>query len=212
MAITAAQVKELREETGAGMMDCKKALSMADGNKEEARKWLREKGLAAAAKRSARTAKEGTIGSYIHPVGRKIGVMVELNCETDFVAKNEEFQQMARDLAMHVAAAKPEYVRREDLPEALLAQELEINLQLARNEGKPEAAVQKIAEGRLNKRLAELCLMDQPFVKSPEGRTVREVLNDLIAKIGEKIDVARFVAFRVGEGAAEEAAEGEAEG
>lgn len=203
MAITATQVKELREETGAGMMDCKKALETSNGDKEEARKWLREKGLAGAAKRAARVAKEGTIGAYIHPVGKKIGVMVELNCETDFVARNDEFQAMARDLAMHIAAAKPEFVRREDIPGDFIANEMEINLQLARNEGKPEAALQKIAEGRVNKRLQELVLMDQVFVKSTEGRTVKDVLDDLRAKIGEKIEVARFAAFRVGETAEE---------
>ncbi|HEY3411628.1 MAG TPA: translation elongation factor Ts [Armatimonadota bacterium] len=203
MAISATQVKELRDETGAGMMDCKKALEASTGDKEEARKWLREKGLAGAAKRAARVAKEGTIGSYIHPVGRKIGVMIELNCETDFVARNDEFQTMARDLAMHIAAAKPEFVRREDIPAEFLANELEINLQLARNEGKPEAAVQKIAEGRVNKRMQELVLMEQPFVKSPDGRTVKDILDDLRAKMGEKIDVARFAAFRVGEGVEE---------
>jgi elongation factor Ts len=203
MAITANQVKELREKTGAGMMDCKRALTESNGNEEEATKYLREKGLAGAAKRAARVAKEGTIGAYIHPVGRKIGVMLELNCETDFVARNEEFQTMAKDLAMHIAAAKPEYVRREDVPADFIANEMEINLQLARNEGKPEAAVQKIAEGRVNKRLQELVLMDQVFVKSPDGRTVKDVLDDLRAKIGEKIEVARFSAFRVGEGVAE---------
>ena len=203
MAISATQVKELRDETGAGMMDCKKGLEATGGDKEEARKWLREKGLAGAAKRSARVAKEGTIGSYIHPVGRKIGVIIELNCETDFVARNEDFQTLARDLAMHIAAAKPEFVRREDISAEFLANELEINLTLARNEGKPEAAVQKIAEGRLNKRLQELVLMEQPFVKSPEGRTVKDVLDDLRAKMGEKIDIARFSAFRVGEGVEE---------
>lgn len=207
MAITAQQVKELRERTGAGMMDCKQALTQTNGNFDDAVKVLREKGLAGAAKRQARVAKEGTIGSYIHPVGKKIGVMVELNCETDFVAKNDEFQQMARDLAMHIAAAKPEFVNREDVPQELIDKELEINLQLARNEGKPEAAVQKIAEGRVNKRLQELVLMDQPFVKSPDGRSVKDALDDLRAKIGEKIDVARFAAFRVGEGAEDQAQE-----
>ncbi len=174
MAITATQVKQLNR-TGAGMMDCKAALSQFDGNEEKAIQWLREKGLAAAAKRATRQAKEGTIGSYVHPVGRKIGVMVELNSETDFVARNEEFQQMARDIAMHIAAAKPEYVRREDVPADFIEKELEINRTLARNEGKPEGAIEKIAEGRLNKRLSELVLLEQPFVKSPEGRTVGDV-------------------------------------
>lgn len=199
MAITAKQVQELREKTGAGMMDCKKALETSNGNEAEAIKILREKGLAAAAKRESRSAKEGTIGSYVHPVGRKIGVMIELNCETDFVARNEDFQQMAKDLAMHIAAAKPEYVRREDVPGDFIEREMEINLQLARNEGKPEGALQKIAEGRVNKRLSELVLLEQPFVKSPEGRLVKDVLDDLRARIGEKIEVARFAAFRVGE-------------
>jgi len=208
MAITAKQVQALREKTGAGMMDCKKALESTNGSEDEAIKILREKGLAGAAKRAGRVAKEGTIGSYIHPVGRKIGVIVELNCETDFVARNEEFQQMARDLAMHIAAAKPEYVKREDVPQAFIDSEMEINRQLAINEGKPEAAVQKIAEGRVNKRLQELVLLEQPWVKEP-SRTVQDVVDDLRAKIGEKIDVARFAAFRVGEGAQEEA---EAEG
>lgn len=210
MAISAKQVMELREKTGAGMMDCKKALEQTNGNEEEATKVLREKGLAGAAKRAARVAKEGTIGSYIHPVGRKIGVIVELNCETDFVARNDEFQAMAKDLAMHIAAAKPEYVRREDVPADFIANEMEINLQLARNEGKPEGAIQKISEGRVNKRLQELVLMEQPFVKSTDGRTVKDVLDDLRAKIGEKIDVARFAAFRVGEGAVEETEQAEA--
>ena len=203
MAITATQVKQLRDRTGAGMKDCKAALSQFDGNEEKAIQWLREKGLAAAAKRATRQAKEGTIGSYVHPVGRKIGVMVELNSETDFVARNEEFQQMARDIAMHIAAAKPEYVRREDVPADFLEKELEINRTLARNEGKPEGAIEKIAEGRLNKRLSELVLLEQPFVKSPEGRTVGDVLDDLRARIGEKIEVSRFAAFRVGEGSSD---------
>lgn len=205
MAITAKQVQALREKTGAGMMDCKRALEQTGGDEAEATKILREKGLAGAAKRAARVAKEGTIGSYIHPVGRKIGVIVELNCETDFVARNEEFQQTARDLAMHIAAAKPEYVRREDVPADFIENEIAINRQLALNEGKPEAAVQKIAEGRVDKRLKELVLLEQAWVKEP-GRTVKDVLDDLRAKIGEKIEVARFAAFRVGEGAPEEAA------
>ena len=211
MAITAKQVQALREKTGAGMMDCKKALDQTDGNEGDALKILREKGLAGAAKRSGRVAKEGTIGSYIHPVGRKIGVMVELNCETDFVARNEDFQQLARDLAMHIAAAKPEYVKREDVPADFIANELAINRTLAINEGKPEAAVEKIAEGRVNKRLQEIVLMEQAWVKE-SSRTVKDVLDDLRAKIGEKIDVARFAAFRVGESATEEAANEEAEG
>jgi elongation factor Ts len=198
MAITAKQVSELREKTGAGMMDCKRALEQTNGNSEEAMKILREKGLASAAKRESRVAREGIIGSYVHPVGNKIGVMVELNCETDFVARNPEFQQMARDLAMHIAAAKPEYVVREDVPQDFIDREMEINIQLARNEGKPEGAIQKIAEGRTNKRLQELVLMEQPFVKQPD-RLVKDVLDDLRARIGEKIGVARFVSFRVGE-------------
>lgn len=210
MAITAKQVQALREKTGAGMMDCKKALDQTGGDEAEAIKILREKGLAGAAKRSGRVAKEGTIGSYIHPVGRKIGVMVELNCETDFVARNEEFQALARDLAMHIAAAKPEYVQREDVPAEFIANELEINKQLALNEGKPEAAVAKIAEGRVNKRLQELVLMEQPWVKEP-SRTVKDVVDDLRARIGEKIDIARFAAFRVGESAAEETSGEDAE-
>lgn len=211
MAITAKQVQELRERTGAGMMDCKRALEQTSGDFDGAVKILREKGLAGAAKREARVAKEGTIGSYIHPVGKKIGVLVELNCETDFVARNEDFQALARDLAMHIAAAKPEYVRREDVPQDFIERETQINLELARNEGKPEGALSKIAEGRVNKRLQELVLMEQPFVKSQEGRSVKDVLDDLRARIGEKIEVARFVAYRVGEsaqGPAPEQAEG----
>jgi elongation factor Ts len=208
MAITAKQVSELREKTGAGMMDCKRALEETGGDFDKAVQALREKGLASSAKRESRVAREGIVGSYVHPVGHKIGVMIELNCETDFVARNPEFQQMARDLAMHIAAAKPEYVRREDVPQDFVDRELEINTQLARNEGKPEAAVQKIAEGRTNKRLQELVLLEQAFVKQPD-RTVKEILDDLRSRIGEKIQVARFVSFRVGESqqAAEEPSE-----
>ncbi|NLM40800.1 MAG: translation elongation factor Ts [Firmicutes bacterium] len=196
--ITTAMVKELREKTGAGMMDCKKALLETNGDMDAAIDYLREKGLAAAAKKAGRIAAEGLVTSYIH-MGGRIGVLVEVNCETDFVAKTEEFSQLAKDIAMHIAASKPEYVSREDVPESVLEHERSIYRAMALNEGKPERIIDKIVEGRLEKYFQEVCLLEQPFVKDPD-MTVGELLNEKIAKIGEKISVRRFVRYERGEG------------
>jgi len=197
MAITAAMVKELRESTGAGMMDCKKALVESDGNMEDAVKYLREKGIAKAAKKSDRIAAEGIIASYIH--GGRIGVIVEINSETDFVAKNEEFQDFGRDVAMQVAAANPLYVRREDVPQEAIEAEREILKKQALNEGKPEKIVEKMVEGRISKYYKEVCLLEQPFIKDPD-KTVDQLLKEKIAKIGENLSIRRFSRFEVGEG------------
>lgn len=196
--ITSAMVKELREKTGAGMMDCKKALQATNGDMDAAVDFLREKGLAAAAKKAGRIAAEGLVTSYIH-MGGRIGVLVEVNCETDFVAKNEDFAQLAKDIAMHIAAAKPEYVSREEVPESVLEHERGIYRAMAENEGKPAHIIDKIVEGRLEKYFQEVCLLEQPFVKDPD-MTVGELLNSKIAQIGEKISVRRFVRYERGEG------------
>lgn len=171
--ITAAMVKELRERTGAGMMDCKKALMETNGDMEKAVDFLREKGLAAAAKKAGRIAAEGVVDAYIHGGGR-IGVLVEVNCETDFVAKTDEFRLFVRDIAMQVAAARPEYVRREDVPEHVIAREKEVLAAQAANEGKPEKVIEKIVQGRLDKFFKEVCLLEQPFIKNPDI-TVQEL-------------------------------------
>ncbi len=197
-AITAAMVKELREKTGAGMMDCKKALTEKNGNLEEAVSYLREKGLAAAAKKAGRIAAEGLVDSYIH-MGGRIGVLVEVNCETDFVAKTEDFQNLVRDIAMHIAAARPEYVGRQEVPADVVNREKEIFRATALNEGKPEHIVDKIIEGRIEKFYKEICLLEQPFVKDPDV-TIQELLTAKVAKIGENISVRRFVRFERGEG------------
>ena len=189
--VTTGMVKELREKTGAGMMDCKKALVATNGDMDAAVDYLREKGLAAAAKKSGRIAAEGLVTSYIH-MGGRIGVLVEVNCETDFVAKTDEFAQLAKDIAMHIAASKPEYVSREDIPESVLEHERSIYAAIAKNEGKPEHIIDKIVDGRLEKYIQEVCLLEQPFVKDPD-MTIGELLNAKIAKIGEKISVRRFV-------------------
>nr|WP_211204622.1 translation elongation factor Ts [Ammonifex degensii] len=191
-------VKELRERTGAGMMDCKKALMETGGDIEKAIIYLREKGLAAAAKRAGRVAAEGVITAYIHP-GNRVGVLVEVNCETDFVARTEEFRQFAHDIALQIAAAKPEYVAREDVPSEVIEREKEILRAQARNEGKPEHVIEKMVEGRLEKFFKEVCLLEQPFIKNPEI-TVRDLLNELIAKIGENIVIRRFTRYELGEG------------
>lgn len=197
MAITASMVKELREKTGAGMMDCKKALEDANGNIEKAVEILREKGLAKAAKKSGRIAAEGLVDSYIH--GGRIGVLVEVNSETDFVAKNDEFKQFVRDIAMQVAAANPQYIRREEVSAESIQKEKEILRAQALNEGKPEKIVDKMVEGRIEKYFKEVCLLEQPFIRDPEI-TIQELLNEKIAKIGENINIRRFVRFEVGEG------------
>lgn len=196
--ITAALVKELREKTGAGMMDCKKALVEKNGDLDAAVDYLREKGLAAAAKKAGRIAAEGVVESYIH-MGGRIGVLVEVNCETDFVAKTEEFHALAKDLAMHIAASRPEYVSRDEIPEAVLEHERGIYRTIAENEGKPAKIIDKIVEGRIERYMKEVCLLDQPFVKDPD-MTVQELLNAKVAKIGEKISVRRFVRYERGEG------------
>lgn len=196
--ITAAMVKELREKTGAGMMDCKKALVEKNGDMSAAIDFLREKGLAAAAKKSGRIAADGVVESYIH-MGGRIGVLVEVNCETDFVAKTDEFHELARDIAMHIAASKPEFVSREEIPASTLDHERAIYRTIAENEGKPAHIIEKIVEGRVDRYAKEICLLDQPFVKDPD-MTVADLLNAKVAKIGEKISVRRFVRYERGEG------------
>lgn len=197
MAVTAEMVKDLRAKTGAGMMDCKRALEETGGDMEKAIEYLREKGLAAAAKRAGRTAAEGVIESYIH-LGGKLGVLVEVNCETDFVARTPEFREFARDIAMQVAAANPLYLAPEDVPAEVLAKEKEILRAQALNEGKPEKVVERIVEGRLEKFYSENCLLEQPFIKDPDKK-VRDLLTEKIARIGENIVIRRFVRFQLGE-------------
>ncbi len=197
MAITAKAVADLRAVTGAGMMDCKRALEQADGNAEAAVKWLREKGIASAAKREGRAASEGYVAIYQH-LGGKIGVMVEMNCETDFVARNEEFQALAKELALQVAFSNPQWLKAEDIPEAVLAQEREIAANQARNDNKPEAAIPRIVEGRVKKFVEENCLLTQPYVRD-NSRQVGDLVQDLRAKLGEHLIVRRFVRFKVGQ-------------
>jgi elongation factor Ts len=198
MAVSAAQVKELREKTGAGMLDCKKALEEANGDMTRAAEILREKGLSAAAKKAGRIATEGVVESYIHGGGR-IGVLVEVNCETDFVGKTDQFREFVRDIAMHIAASNPKYIRREDVPQEELDKEREILRTQALNEGKPEKVVEKIVEGRISKYFEENCLLEQPFVKDPD-KTVQDLLNEKISTIGENIAIRRFARFELGEG------------
>lgn len=196
--VSAQMVKELRERTGAGMMDCKKALGETNGDMEKAIEYLREKGLAAAAKKAGRIAAEGVVDAYIHGVGR-IGVLVEVNCETDFVAKTDEFREFVRDIAMQVAAAKPDYVAREEVPSHIIEKEREILKAQAMNEGKPEAIAEKMVAGRIEKYYKENCLLEQPFIKDPDF-TVQQLLTAKIAKIGENMSIRRFVRFELGEG------------
>ena len=197
MSISAALVKDLREKCGAGMMDCKRALEETNGDLDEAVKLLRMKGMAAADKKSARAAEEGLVESYIHG-GGKIGVLVEVNCETDFVARNEEFRTFVHDVAMHIAASGPSYVSREQIPEAMVAAELEIYTAQARETGKPETVLAKIAEGKLNKWYEQVTLLEQPFVKDPD-KTIDVLRRELVTKVGENIEVRRFARFRLGE-------------
>jgi elongation factor Ts len=192
--ITAKMVNDLRIATGAGLLDCKKALTEADGNVEAATTILRKKGAASAAKKADRVTKEGLIESYIH-VGGKVGVLLEVNCETDFVARNDEFKAFCRDVCLQIAAASPLYVSREQVPEADLAKEREIAS--AQVLGKPPAAVQKIVEGKLEKFYSTICLLDQPFVKQPE-KTMKEMLTERIAKTGENIQLRRFTRYQLG--------------
>jgi elongation factor Ts len=202
--ITAAAVKALREKTGAGMMDSKNALVEAGGNEEQAIEILRKRGLASAKKKEGRIAAEGAVGSYIH-MGGKVGVLVEVNCETDFVARTDEFQQLVKDIAMHVAAAEPRFVARTDVPADALDKEREIALAQAKNDpknaNKPEQVLDKIVEGRLNKFYEESVLLDQPFVKDP-AKTINDLLTEKIASTGERITVRRFARYKMGEGLA----------
>jgi len=202
MSISAEQVKKLREMSGAPMMECKRALDEAKGNMEEAFTVLRKRGQATAAKKADRVAAEGAVGSYVHP-GAKIGVMVEVNCESDFVARHEEFQQLAHDLAMQVCATSPRYVRKEDVDPADLAREREILRAEAATSGKPETVIERIIEGRLGKFYEDVCLYEQHFIKDLTGnKTVGELITEKVAKFGENIVVRRFVRFKVGEGVA----------
>ena len=200
--ITAGGVKSLREKTGAGMLECKNALTEAGGNEEQAIEILRKRGLASAKKKEGRIAAEGAVGSYIH-MGGKVGVLVEVNCETDFVARGDEFQQLIKDVAMHVAAAEPRYVSREEVPQESLDKEREISRAQAKNDpknaNKPDQVIDKIVEGRLNKFYEEAVLLDQPFVKDP-AKTVGELLTEKVAKTGEKITIRRFTRYKMGEG------------
>jgi len=200
--VTATAVKALREKTGAGMMECKKALIEADGNEERAIEILRERGLASAKKKEGRVAAEGVVGSYIH-MGGKVGVLVEVNCETDFVARSEEFQQLVKDIAMHVAAAEPRYVSRDEVTPEMLEKERDIARAQAKNDpknaNKPEQVIEKIVEGRLNKFYEEVVLLDQPFIKDP-AKTVGELVTEKIAKTGEKVTIRRFARYKMGEG------------
>ncbi|MEO0336148.1 MAG: translation elongation factor Ts [Pseudomonadota bacterium] len=198
MAITAALVKELREKTSAGMMDCKKALTETNGDFDKAVDWLRTKGLSKAAKKSDRVAAEGLVGSYIHAGGR-IGVLIEVNSETDFVSRNEEFQGFVRDVAMHIAAMNPSYLKIDEIPAQDVEKEKEVLKAKAIEEGKKPEFLDKILDGQIKKWAAENCLMDQKFVKNPD-KTLSEALTDLIAKIGENIVIRRFVRFELGDG------------
>ena len=200
MTVTADLVRQLRQETGVGMMDCKRALEQANGDIEQARKILREEGKAAMSELSTRTAAEGRVEAYIHH-NAKVGVLLQVDCETDFTAKNDEFTAFTRDIAMHIAAAvpTPRYVSPEDVPEAEIAPEREIFQAQAEKEGKPADIAEKIIEGRINKFLEEICLLKQPFVKDPDGKTkVEDVLADLVGKIGENIQIRHFSCFKVG--------------
>jgi elongation factor Ts len=196
--VSATQVRALRDKTGAGMMDCKRALADSGGDLEKAVVYLREKGLAAAAKRSARAASEGQVSSYIHP-GGKIGVLIEVNCETDFVARTPEFQTLVKDLSMQVAAAAPRYVRREDVPAEVVEAERSIYRAQAGASGKPAAVIDKIVDGKVEKFFADACLLEQPFIRTESQRTVGQLVTDAIAQLGENIVVRRFARFQLGE-------------
>ena len=195
--ITAAMVKELREKSGAGMMDCKKALQETDGDLEKSIELLRKKGIAAAEKRADRAANEGRIESYIHH-GSKLGVIVEVNCETDFVANTDDFKNFAHDIAMHVAASAPRFVKREDVDQESIDKEMEIYKDQAKAQGKPDNIIEKIAAGKLDKFYSEICLMEQPFVKDP-NISIKDLLTETIAKLGENITINKFSRLKIGE-------------
>jgi elongation factor Ts len=198
MEISAKLVKELRDKTGAGIMDCKKALKECNGDVEKAADYLKKKGIADASKKSSRIAAEGAVGSYIH-MGGKIGVLIEVNCETDFVAKTDEFKNLVHNLAMQVAAATPLYVRREEVPADVINKEREVFKTQALESGKPEKIVEKIVDGKMEKYFSEICLLEQKYIKDPD-KTVEEVVKEAIAKTGENIVVRRFVRYALGEG------------
>jgi len=192
------QIKELRERTGAGMLECKKALAENGDNVEKAIDWLRARGMAQAAKKASRSATEGIIEAYIHSNG-KIGVLLEINCETDFVAMNDKFKALSRDIAMHIAAAAPLYLRREDVPADAIERERQVQLERVMGEGKPAQVAQKIVDGRMNKYYEEVCLLDQPFIKD-DKKTIDQIVKEAVATIGENLQVRRFVRFVMGEG------------
>ncbi|MCM2322211.1 MAG: translation elongation factor Ts [Oligoflexia bacterium] len=198
MEISATQVKELREKTGAGMMDCKKALAETAGDFEKAVEYLRKKGIASAAKKAGRATKEGAVSSYIHGEG-KVGVMVEVNCETDFVARTDQFRQFVKDVSMHIAAANPNWVRSEEVPASVIAKEKEIAVAQMAASGKPAAVLEKIAEGKIKKFYEDTCLLNQAFVKDP-NKTIEQLLKETIAALGENIMIRRFARFALGEG------------
>ena len=199
MQVSAAAVKDLREKTGAGMMDCKKALAESGGDLDKAIDYLRQKGLAAATKKASRTASDGAVGAYVHP-GGKIGVLVELNCETDFVARTAEFQNLLKDIAMQIAAANPRYIRSEEIPSGHLEKEREIYRRQAMESGKPEKVVEKIVDGKIDRFYSEVCLLEQSFIKNPD-RKVADILTEAIARLGENIQIKRFSRYQLGEGA-----------
>lgn len=196
--INASDIKELRAKTGAGIQDCQKALIASDGDMEKAVTYLREKGIASVAKKASRIAGEGIVSSYIH-MGGKIGVLVEVNCETDFVARSDEFQNLVKDIAMQIAAAKPEFVRIEEVPAENIEKEKQILIVQAQNEGKPQAIAEKMVEGRIKKYYKDVCLMEQDFVKDP-SRTISDLITEATLKIGEKITIRRFTRYEMGEG------------
>jgi elongation factor Ts len=202
MEVSAAAVKNLREKTGAGMMDCKKALTESGGDLDKAVDYLRQKGLAAATKKASRTASDGAIGAYVHP-GGKIGVLVELNCETDFVARTAEFQNLLKDIAMQIAAANPRYIRSEEVPSGYLEKEREIYRRQALESGKPEKVVEKIVDGKIDRFYSEVCLLEQSFIKNPDQK-VADILTEAVARLGENIQVKRFSRYQLGEGAPQE--------
>jgi len=195
--VTATLIKDLRERTGAGMSDCKKALTEVDADMEKATEYLRKKGLAAAAKKAGRIATEGAISSYIH--NGRIGVLLEVNCETDFVARNEDFQGFTREVALQIAAMNPQFVRKDEVSQEFVDRERDVLLAKAKESGKPEAVVQKMVDGQISKWMKEICLLDQPWVKDAD-KTIEQVQQELIAKIGENVKIRRFVRFELGEG------------
>jgi elongation factor Ts len=205
MEISASQVKELREKTGAGMMDCKKALAETSGDFDKAIEYLRKKGIASAAKKAGRMTKEGAVSAYIHGEG-KVGVLVEVNCETDFVARTEQFRQFVKDVSMHIAAASPQWVRSDEVPADIIAKEKEIAVAQMQASGKPAAVLEKIAEGKINKFYEDTCLMNQTYVKDP-NKKIEQLLKETIAALGENITIRRFARFVLGEGVKEVAAE-----